>query len=437
MAGEQLRGAFADEGHAEGVDPAREAGFFAVGDFVEQILRGFFAHAIEVAERFKIESVEIGVIFDQALFEKLDNDFIAEAVDIHGVARGEVQQRFAGARRAGDVDAAIGGFAFGVMHVHAADRTIFRHLEFDFFGAMLYDFEDVRDNFAGAFDQDGVSSVNVEAANFIEIVQRGFDHGDAADLHRLENGEGREHAGAADADHDFAQQCGFLVRLILVGDGPARRFRGVAELVLQTDFVDLDDDAVDVEAKLFAFGVPFGDVLLDLRQAVAKFPIVADFETHFAESFENFGVAFFRDAAIDQQVVGEEIEVARFGDVGVEDADRAGGGVARIGVAFGADGVLLLVHGVESLAGHDRFAANFERAGQAGFLEMFFIDPERDGANGAHVGRDVFAGGAISASDGANQRAIFVNQRHAEAIKFMFGDVFDFFAAGEVADAAI
>ena len=37
----------------------------------------------------------------------------------------------------------------------------------------------------------------------------------------------------------------------------------------------------------------------------------------------------------------------------------------------------------------------------------------------------------------ADKRAFFVNQRHAEAVEFVFGDVFDLFAAGEFADAAI
>ena len=64
MAGKKLRGAFANEGHADGVDQAREAGFFAGGDFVEQILRGFFGHAVEIGECFKIQAVEVGVILD-------------------------------------------------------------------------------------------------------------------------------------------------------------------------------------------------------------------------------------------------------------------------------------------------------------------------------------------------------------------------------------
>src|SRR6202522_3057523 len=197
-----------------------------------------------------------------------------------------MEQRFAGARGTGNVDAAVSSFIFGVMHVHAADWAFVGHLKFSFFGSVLHDFQHVRNYFAGAFDQNRVAGVDVEAANLVEIVQSGFHDGDAADLHRLENGKWSQDAGAAHADHDFAEQRGFLMRLIFGGDGPARRFRGVAEFVLQADFVDFDDDAVDLEAELFALRVPLGDVFLHFTDAVAQFPIFADFKTHGAERFE-------------------------------------------------------------------------------------------------------------------------------------------------------
>ena len=69
---------------------------------------------------------------------------------------------------------------------------------------MLHDFQNVRNYFAGALDENRIAGVDVEALDFVHIVQSGFGNGDAADLHRLENGERGEHAGAANADGDFA-----------------------------------------------------------------------------------------------------------------------------------------------------------------------------------------------------------------------------------------
>src|SRR5271170_703571 len=370
MFSEKLRGTFADEGHADGEDQASQGGFFAAGDFVYEILGGFFAHAVEIFQRFQVEFVEVGEIFHFILFEELVHDFFAQAVNVHGVAAGEVQQRFPFARGAGDVDAAISDFAFGVMHAHAADRAFFGHLEFFFFFAVLHNFQDVGDYFAGAFDEDCVSGVDAEALDFVHVVQSGFGDGDAADLHRLENGEGSEDAGAAYADFNLFEERGFLVGLIFVGDGPARGFGREAEFVLQADFVYFYYDAVNVVAELFALGVPLGDVIFDFGDAVAEGPVGADFEAQLVESYEDFGVAFFGDAAIHQQVIGEKAEAAGCGEVGIENADGAGGGVARILVALFAIGVLLLVHGFECFAGHDGFAADFEIVGDSGFFEQ-------------------------------------------------------------------
>ena len=121
-----------------------------------------------------------------------------------------------------------------------------------------------------------------------------FDDGDAADLHRLEDGKGREHARAADADEDLLDDRGFLLRGIFVGDGPARRLRREAQLVLQGDFVDLDDDAVDFVSQLFALRVPGFDVSFDFVERVAQLPVFAGLEVHRRKRFEGFGEALLR-----------------------------------------------------------------------------------------------------------------------------------------------
>ena len=54
--------------------------------------------------------------------------------------------------------------------------------------------------------------------------------GRAADEHRLEHGERRGLAGAADRHHDVEQRGGALLGRELVGDGPPRRLRREAEL---------------------------------------------------------------------------------------------------------------------------------------------------------------------------------------------------------------
>ncbi len=95
------------------------------------------------------------------------------------------------------------------------------------------------------------------------------------------------------------------------------------------------------------------------------------------------------------------------------------------------------IHFFEGVAGHDHFAAHFEIAGDAGFFQQDRIDAQRNRADCFYVGRDVFAGGSVAARDSSHQRAIFVNEGKAEAVKLMLGDVIDFFAAGGFANTTI
>ena len=52
-AGEELSGALADERDADAVDEALEAVLFARGDFIEEILGGFFGHALEIRDAIR------------------------------------------------------------------------------------------------------------------------------------------------------------------------------------------------------------------------------------------------------------------------------------------------------------------------------------------------------------------------------------------------
>src|SRR5579862_5873862 len=174
MPGEELSGALADERDADAVDEALEAVLFARSDFVEEILGGLFGHALEIGDGFEIETVNIGVVFHQILFDELVDDFFAEAVDVHGVAAGKMKERFSSASGAGNIDTAISDFAFGAVHARAADWAFVGHLELLFFGAVLDDLEDVRNYFASALDENRIAGVDVEALDFVHIVEGGF-----------------------------------------------------------------------------------------------------------------------------------------------------------------------------------------------------------------------------------------------------------------------
>ena len=115
---------------------------------------------------------------------------------------------------------------------------------------------DLGDDVAGAFDHHLVADLQAEALDLVLVVQRGAGDGDAADLDGLEVGDRGERAGAAHLHLDVFDRGGGLARGVLVGDGPARRFGGEAELALLVDGIDLDDDAVDFVGQVLALGLP-------------------------------------------------------------------------------------------------------------------------------------------------------------------------------------
>ena len=88
-------------------------------------------------------------------------------------------------------------------------------------GAAGEDAGDFGDDIAAAFDCDGIADAHAEPADFIWIVQRGSLDGGAADEDGLQDGDGRDFAGAAYSELDCKQLRGGGTGGELVGDGPA------------------------------------------------------------------------------------------------------------------------------------------------------------------------------------------------------------------------
>ncbi len=85
-------------------------------------------------------------------------------------------------------------------------------------------------------------------------MQGGVGDGHAADKHRFELGDRGHGAGAADLKLDVLKQSHLLLRRELVGGRPARRPGHKAQLLLQSDGIDLVDHAVDLVRQLATAG---------------------------------------------------------------------------------------------------------------------------------------------------------------------------------------
>ena len=85
--------------------------------------------------------------------------------------------------------------------------------------------ENLRDDVAGTLDRHGIADANVEPLDLFLVVQGGVLHNHAADRHRLELGDRRQRAGAADLDLDVLEHGGRVLGGKFMRDRPARRLR--------------------------------------------------------------------------------------------------------------------------------------------------------------------------------------------------------------------
>ena len=102
----------------------------------------------------------------------------------------------------------------------------------------------------------------------------------------------------------------------------------------------------------------------------------------------------------------------------IELTQRACRRVTRVRKNFPAGAPGFFVNLFKARLRQKHFAAHFEAR-----RNVITTKLQRNGANGAHVERDVFAGGAVAASGGADQQTIFIQQADRQAIKFQLAAV--------------
>ena len=120
----------------------------------------------------------------------------------------------------------------------------------------------------------------------------------------------------------------------------------------------------------------------------------------------------------EDHLIREGAQAALRDGLSVERAQRAGGGVARVGKRRLARRFALLVHFRERRARQVHLAANLHPLRRGRHRQPF-----RDAVNDGHVGRHVFAGDAVAAGDAAREPPALVGEREADAVDLQLGDV--------------
>jgi len=412
---------------AQGKQEARQRGLLGFFERRQHVLGRFLGHALQRNQRGQAQSVQVGQCADHVGIHQLVHQLVAQALDVHGAARGKVQDGFLALRGAEQATgAAVVGLALFAHHGAAAHRTSCGHSEVGHIARALarHHTHHLGDHIARTAHDNGVALAHALLADLEQVVQRGIGHGDPAHKHRRQACHRRDLAGAAHLHVDAFDLGGHLLRRVLVCHGPAR-FAGLeAQVALQLQGVDLVDDAVDVVrqriparahllVKCYQFSSTYRNLYLRCDR---KSPRFQRLQHLVVRAKHRPALGRRRDRA---QAVGKKTQGPLGGDVGVELAHSACGGIARVHKGLAALLALALVQRIKVGAAHVDLAAHFQnrrhtrRQGQ------------RNLPDGANVVRHVLTHLAVATRGGLHQAATLVAQTHGQAVKLGLGHVLD------------
>ena len=147
------------------------------------------------------------------------------------------------------VHAAVVGLSGRANDVAAAYRTSLGHLKFQCSAGMIFVIhhaDDFRDDVAAALDLDPIANFHPQALDLVHVVERSAADRGAADGNGFQHRHRSEFSGTAHLHDNIFNLRDSSAGGVLVGDGPARCFAGVAEFLLDGAVIDFDHDAVDL-----------------------------------------------------------------------------------------------------------------------------------------------------------------------------------------------
>ena len=230
---------------------------------------------------------------------------------------------------------------------------------------------------------------------------------------------GRERAGAPDLHVDREHPRLLLLGGELAGNGPARCTCDKTQLLLLIQPVDLEYDAVDVEGQSAAPRLHRAVIGETAFQPLHPLHLIGHPQPPVAQLFQHLAVPLRQISALDTaHAIAIDLQRTPGRDPGVELADAAGGGVARIDEGFLTLRERLRVEAFETRVGNIDLAAHFQPLRDA---------PPRKAQwhafNGADIGGDVLAGDPVAAGRGPREHAVFIEQADREPVELGFGGV--------------
>ncbi len=358
---------------------------------------------------------------------------LAEALDVERAAAADVLDAPA---HLGGAAARVGAAQVDVALLRRAQRgaalgALGRHDELALGAVAQLDdgAEHLGDDVARLAQHDGVADEHALELDDVLVVEGRLPHLAAGDAHLLHDGEGGGAAGAADAHDDVEQLRVDLLGRVLVGDGPARGAARGAELVVQLELVDLDDDAVDLVLDRVAVLAVVGDEPGGVLGRVVHAVVGAGRQTPRLQQLVDLALGGHGRPAPRADAVHEHPQPAQ----SIVHArhlrrrlallllpQRAARGVARVGELALAGLALQHVELVEGDLRQEDLAAHLHEVGQ---LVGGAVEPVRDARHERHVHRDVLPHDPVAARGRADERAALVAQVDREAVDLQLAEV--------------
>ncbi len=408
--------ALADVGDAEGEEQAVEGAAAGLLELAHEVGGRHLAPPGERGQPARLEVEQGGGVRDQAGRCQLLEEAVAEALDVHRRAPDEVAQPRRHHPRAVAVGAANGDLALLPLDRAAAGRAARRPGEGDGVGGALGADHplDLGDDIPPLADPHRVADPHVQALDLVEVVQGGAGHGRAHDRHRLQHRHRGQHPGATDLDHDLPHPGRAPLGRELEGHRPAHRPGGGAEATLLAGPVDLEHDPVGVEVQGRALRAPAGQVRPGLLEARAPLPAGADREAQPGQPLEPLRVAVQVVALDPGQLVAEQAQGAAGRLPRVEEPDRPGGRVARVGELRLARRPPRAVELGQTAARQVDLAPHLEQGRGADHRQGQLAD-------GAGVGGDVVPHHPVAAGHRPHQETALVDEGDRHAVDLELG----------------
>ena len=167
----------------------------------------------------------------------------------------------------------------------------------------------LRNNLSSLFHVYVVADMKIEAAYEVLVVKCSTLHYSSSQLHGVHVCHRRYGSGATYLIRYAIEAGACTFRLKLIGDSPTRRLGCIAQCLLLSDGVDLQDDAVRSNGQILTFRVPIAYIVVNLLQRFGLLHTLRNLESPLSGSLQILVVTVCRER-VAKQIIKVSVELS-------------------------------------------------------------------------------------------------------------------------------